>query len=324
MINDDIYLGQREKNRGCLVLVILAILALSIIFFLYHRYKKTQDPQGKPEVEQVESSEQPSSTPVPQTKSNSKGSNDTAPASNAENFKENLPGFTQKLNQARVAFKDKNLQEARNKAYAALKETRNARALRDGENLLSKINTTLLFSSAPMDEKITYRVKSGDTLGGIANKHGTTVEMLQKINGIKGHIIRIGDRLQVIKGTFKIQVSKTKNELDLYLNDRFYKRYRVGTGEYASTPVGTFKINDRIKQPTWWRPDGKAIPYGDPENLLGTHWLSITARGYGIHGTWEPESIGSQSSAGCVRMLNEEIEELFAIAPLGTEVTIVE
>jgi len=47
-------------------------------------------------------------------------------------------------------------------------------------------------------------------------------------------------------------------------------------------------------------------------------------RGYGIHGTWEPETIGKAASAGCIRLLNSEIEELFNLVPLGTEVTIAE
>jgi lipoprotein-anchoring transpeptidase ErfK/SrfK len=121
-----------------------------------------------------------------------------------------------------------------------------------------------------------------------------------------------------------VQVSKSKNILDLYLDGKLFKRYRVGTGEYSRTPVGEFKITDRIPQPTWWRPDGKAIPFGDPDNELGTHWLSLDIRGYGLHGTWEPDTIGHQASAGCVRMLNEEIEELFTILPIGTPVAIVE
>ena len=87
---------------------------------------------------------------------------------------------------------------------------------------------------------------------------------------------------------------------------------------------GVFKLVDTIEHPTWVPAGGKAIPYGDPGNLLGTHWLALDRPGYGLHGTWEPESIGSQSSAGCVRLLNEEIEELYSILPKGTVVTIVE
>ena len=87
-------------------------------------------------------------------------------------------------------------------------------------------------------------------------------------------------------------------------------------------PVGSFVIKDKIQHPPWWRPDGKQIPYGDPANLLGTHWLSLDVRGYGIHGTWEPETIGQQASAGCIRLLNDDIEELYTLVIVGTPVVI--
>ena len=79
----------------------------------------------------------------------------------------------------------------------------------------------------------------------------------------------------------------------------------------------------------WWRPDGGEVPFGDPANILGTRWMSIRATGdtedisdYGIHGTWDNSSIGKAESEGCVRMRNEEVEELFALLPVGTPVLI--
>ena len=78
-----------------------------------------------------------------------------------------------------------------------------------------------------------------------------------------------------------------------------------------------------MPQPTWWK-DGKAIPFGDTNNVLGTHWLALDVPGYGIHGTWQPETIGKQASAGCIRLVNAEIEELFTLVPVGTPVTITE
>ena len=114
------------------------------------------------------------------------------------------------------------------------------------------------------------------------------------------------------------------------LNGLFFKRYLVGTGVYGKTPVGTFVIDDKIENPPWWK-DGKAIPFGDDENILGTRWMRITATnntpsvtGYGIHGTWDNDSLGKQSSAGCIRMRNEDVEEVFMLVPRGTIVTIVE
>ena len=153
------------------------------------------------------------------------------------------------------------------------------------------------------------------------------VALIAKANNVQGANIRVGETLRLIDGNahvFALAVSKSRNDLVVTLDGQFFKRYRVSTGENAKTPVGTFKIVDKIAQPAWHKPGGKAIPYGDPENLLGTHWLALDLPGYGLHGTWEPDSIGKQTSAGCVRLLNGDIEELYTILPKGTLVTITE
>ena len=70
---------------------------------------------------------------------------------------------------------------------------------------------------------------------------------------------------------------------------------------------------------------GRPLP-----EALGTRWMALKGtesktfmyRGYGIHGTIERDSIGTQASNGCVRMLNEQVEELFDIVPSGTPVLI--
>lgn len=211
---------------------------------------------------------------------------------------------------------------ARDRALEVWKGSRDPAERLQAEAILNEVGIALVLTPREMPEKLDYTVKSGDTLEKIARTHGTTVELLRKSNNISGHLIRVGDRMRILDGKFSVAVSKSRNDLELYLNGEFFKRYPVGTGEFNKTPVGDFEINDRIAQPTWWRPDGKAIPFGDPENLLGTHWLSINVRGYGLHGTWEPDTIGKQLSAGCVRLLNEDIEELFTLLPVGTPVSI--
>lgn len=199
------------------------------------------------------------------------------------------------------------------------------------EEKLGAINIKLVMSPLPMPrDKIVYLVKSGDFLGKIARKHGTTVELVQLSNNLANpNRIKKGDRLLVLKGKFSIEVSKSKNELLLKLNNRFFKRYSVATGKFGKTPVGTFKITQRTVEPVWWSPDGKEVPYGDPKNILGTRWMTLKAtgktpdaRGYGIHGTWDEKSIGHAASAGCVRMRNKDVEELFALVPSGTNVKI--
>jgi len=223
-----------------------------------------------------------------------------------------------------------NIALARQKCYELLQNT-NSAATAEAEKILGQINVNLLLSPAPMPEKTEYIVQSGDVLEQLAKKNGTTVELIQKCNSLQGKMIHPGDRLRIFNARLAIIISKGRNDLLLKANDRFFKRYQVGTGKFGTTPVGTFVISDKISEPPWWRPDGKMVPYGDKENVLGTRWMSLTAtgetpkvRGYGIHGTWEPDTIGKQLSAGCVRLVNADVEELFLIVPAGTPVTIVE
>lgn len=213
---------------------------------------------------------------------------------------------------------------ARERAWQTLEQSTHEPALDRARTLLGTLHTELVTTPRSMPEKVEYVVQPGDSLAKLAQEFNTTIELIQRGNNISGSMIRIGDRLRIFQAAFHAHIDKSDNLLDLYANGRFFKRYPVGTGEYNRTPVGDFKITDRIHQPTWWRPDGKAIPYGDPENELGTHWLSLDVRGYGLHGTWEPETIGRQASAGCVRLSNDHIAELYMLLPVGSTVTIVD
>ncbi len=189
--------------------------------------------------------------------------------------------------------------------------------------VLGDINLELLLTPAPAPEKIEYQVVPGDSLSKIAQTHHTTVALIKKSNHLSTDLIRVDQRLRIFTGSFSLTVSKKDNTLTLMNQGKFFKRYRVGTGEYSKTPVGQFKITSRISEPTWYRGD-RDIPYGDQENILGTHWLGLDIPGYGIHGTWDDTLIGKQATAGCVRLRNADIEELYTILPLGTPVTIQE
>ncbi len=69
-------------------------------------------------------------------------------------------------------------------------------------------------------------------------------------------------------------------------------------------------------------PDWKPIPAG-PENPLGTHAMYLDWPAYLIHGTHDTRKIGRRSSDGCIGLYNEKIAELFAIAPIGTQVRLI-
>ncbi len=296
MTTDDLYLSERRSRTGCLLLVFLLVLiAAGAAWWLWLR------PHPGP------------AAPQP-----------TAAAAEATAMDSGLAA----LAEARQLKAQDKMLEARDKALGILDASSNAIARTGAEQLLGEVNVVLVTTPRAMPEKTDYAVQPGDSLALLAKKFNTTVDLIQRGNNLQGSVIRAGDRLRIFSGKYEIRVSKTKNDLVLLVNDRFFKRYAVGTGQYGKTPVGSFLIKDKIPNPPWWRSDGKQIPFGDTNNVLGTRWMGLKyaddtpLAGYGIHGTWEPDTIGKQASAGCIRLLNSDVEELFALVPEGTPVTI--
>ncbi len=236
------------------------------------------------------------------------------------------------LAEARAFEASDRLQEAREVLLRLLEDGRDlGRQRAEIETRLGAVHIRLATTPRAMPEKVEYIIESGDSLSRIAARFNTPVELIQTSNRIADAArIRPGDVLRVMdRPEWKIVVNKRDNTLLLTLGGRFFKRYPVGTGRYDRTPTGTFRVRDKIPEPPWWHPDGRVIPFGDPDNVLGTRWLAIEAtgdtppvRGYGIHGTWDDASIGRQSSDGCVRMHNADVEELHMLVPRGTPVEI--
>jgi len=239
---------------------------------------------------------------------------------------------TQALAEAAAHEREGRLAEARGKYESLMEKAVPTQVLTEAQERLGSVNARLALTPRPMSEKTDYIVKRGDSVDRIARKFGTTVNLVQKSNDIsKSGVIRPGDRLRILTGRFSIVVSKSRKELVLRLNDRFFKSYAVGTGRHDLTPAGAFRVSDKIVEPPWDRPDGAHLPYGHPENILGSRWMALRAtgdtpdlRGYGIHGTTNDGSIGKAESAGCVRMRNADVEELFDFVPVGTAVKIEE
>jgi lipoprotein-anchoring transpeptidase ErfK/SrfK len=200
----------------------------------------------------------------------------------------------------------------------------NSREVADWQKRLEDLNIRLLFSPAVTPKSVEYEIKPGDSLDKIARQYKTTVELIMKSNNLASENIFPGKKIKVWNSPFSIVVDKSQNTLILKSNEEVIKTYTVATGANNSSPVGTFKIIEKIVNPPWYKPGGGMIPAGNPQNILGTRWLGLDKEGYGIHGTTEPQSLGKQATAGCVRMLNAEVEQLYSIVPKGTEVTIVD
>ena len=254
-----------------------------------------------------------------------------------------LPPLVAKLlAAARSRVNDGKLESGRNIALRALQAAGVAEfsaSWYEAAEVISKANSLFMNSAAPCSEKVGYTIRVDDNLTVIANRLGTTVKALQRLNPemLRGTSNRIypGKTLFALKGDWSIRVSKSQFALQLLNGDRFFKLYRIAVGRQNRTPVGTFLVSNKVDRPDWTHPSGNVIPYGDKANVLGTHWLAImptgatdpNLRGFGIHGTWEPESIGTAASLGCVRMRNADVAELYDFIPLpragrGIKVTI--
>lgn len=223
-----------------------------------------------------------------------------------------------------VKYKKEDLLKARETYQAIIKNYPDYENIVAVQKDLEDINMNLLFSNKEVPGKtVMHEVVAGDSLGKIAKRYGTTVDLIKRSNNIAGDMIRLGQKIRIWQGQFNIFVDKSQNKLILKDGNDIMKIYSVSTGANNSTPVGTFKIVSKLVDPVWFN-RGVVVPPESPENVLGTRWMGFDIQGYGIHGTVEPETIGQQVTAGCVRMRNEEVEELYGIVPMGTEVQVVD
>jgi len=118
-----------------------------------------------------------------------------------------------------------------------------------------------------------------------------------------------------------VLVSLIDRKLAVIDNGVVIATFQVAVGAKVSpSPTGEFKIVSRVSNPTYYRP-GTLIPPGK-DNPVGTRWVGLSLKGYGIHGTNAPRSIGRAASHGCIRLRNRDVERLFTLLRIGDVVQI--
>jgi len=212
------------------------------------------------------------------------------------------------------------------------------------KQLIAEANKWLIFSPKKFsDDPLAgaYTVQIGDRLSRVAANKSTTWEFLGSINNLSDpKKLRAGQTLKVIEGPFNAVVTKSTFTMDIWLGDPekkggvFITSFPVGLGRDDSTPTGVWMVEAqrKLKNPTYFSPRGEGIiEADDPKNPLGEYWIGLTGTdgaalgkmSYGIHGTIEPESIGHQSSLGCIRMRNDDIAMVFNMLVEGKSIVIV-
>jgi lipoprotein-anchoring transpeptidase ErfK/SrfK len=119
----------------------------------------------------------------------------------------------------------------------------------------------------------------------------------------------------------QILVSVPDRMLAVIEASKVIRTFPVSVGASVSpSPTGELQIVGRLANPTYYHP-GVVIPAG-ADNPIGPRWIGLSQKGFGIHGTNHPESIGHAASHGCIRLRNRDIKQLFEMVRVGDVVEI--
>ncbi len=209
---------------------------------------------------------------------------------------------------------------ARDKFNEALRSrTINAQQTQFVKNQLSSLADDWLFNkSVLLGDTLCeyYKIQSGDRLQVIGEKNNVPYELLMTINNISdAKKIQVGQTIKILKGPFHAKVYRSSFTIDVYLKNTYVRTFKVGLGLAGSeTPTGMWKVKPggKLIEPVWTDPQGKTHYPSDADYPLGSRWIALEGvsgdavgkQGFAIHGTREPESLGTASSQGCIRMEN--------------------
>jgi len=131
----------------------------------------------------------------------------------------------------------------------------------------------------------------------------------------------------VAAGTVVVRTHERR--LYYVLGDGRAIRYPVGVGRAGMAWHGRAQVALKRIRPAWQAPPsigggvyGPVIPGGSPRNPMGAAVLGLDRGNYAIHGTNNPASVGGFVSHGCIRMYNADVLDLYARAPVGTDVIV--
>jgi len=206
---------------------------------------------------------------------------------------------------------------------------------------LSELADRWLFSRTIFpDDKLcgSYKVKGGDRLSTIGKQFKVPYEILLEINKIsRPKDLQAGETIKVINGPFHSRIYRSAFTMDLYLQNTFVRSFPVGLGKPGmETPTGFWVVKQggKLISPTWTDPvSGKTYEAEDPDYPLGSRWIgleglkgdAVSRTGFAIHGTKNPEEIGTAGSQGCVRLHNGDAVLVYSLlVPRYSRVEIVE
>lgn len=194
------------------------------------------------------------------------------------------------------------------------------------------------FATLPSSSEAKSKVKGlyyQDIKEMLAERFHMDIRYLEKLNNNKTY--QVGETITVLnnRGALnqrinRVVASKADKTLYAYNGDKLVATYPTTIGSDSTpSPQGSFKIVNKVKMP-WYKAtvgDGSnkqvfMLPPG-PNSPVGVVWMGLSKPSYGIHGSPKPEGISRQASAGCVRLTNWDVLEVYANIENGAVVELI-
>ena len=190
--------------------------------------------------------------------------------------------------------------------------------------LFHSITDELFLSAAHNEFCDNYVVKSGDSYDKIASRHHISTNLLYDLNNRPrgASMLHLNDNLKVPKGDPSVIIRKRDFTCSVYFGKNLVRQYIIAHGRNNNTPVGTTSVASMTIDP-----EKSARGSNDPRGEMKLRWIGLDTyadnrTGFGLHGTQYPDSIPGMTSAGCIRMTDDDVLEIYDIVRIGNKVEI--
>lgn len=194
----------------------------------------------------------------------------------------------------------------------------------DAEFLVGDLNMRALKSPTPGVDDEVYTIKRGDSLWKMERELKVPSDLLITVNNLNPRSLSVGTQIKVPRVDFSLIVDKPNRVLILRNRGSFLKKYKVGIhNDDAQLPASVYSVIKKYDKGMEWTDPAtnQTVKPGEPNNPYGNRFVELR-RGVGIHGTNDPERVGTYMNKGFVSMTNDDIEEVYGLVQVKTPVTV--
>ena len=196
--------------------------------------------------------------------------------------------------------------------------------LDEARDLLGDVNIKIMFSPVPSPEKQLYIVRSGDVLNRVAAKTKSTAELIMRSNNLNGTMLRIEQKLWVPPTEFSMTISRKRNKVVLFRDNKFFKQYPIRSwpalAKKATTgpqPKLTARVTERI---AWF--EGQRVIFTDKGYAQASHWIALSLPSYTLYGEPAADDAKAQKPPAGIALAPEAAAELAAMLSKNDPVSI--